>query len=124
LAPAGPAGAQAGVQPVEASPLGEFTPLSPARILDTRDGTGRGGVTTPVGGGASIPVQVTGRGGVPGSGVQAVVLNATVTAPTASSYLTIWPIGSGRPLISNLNFVASQTVANLVTVQLDAATGR
>jgi len=119
-----PAGAQTGVQPADASPLGEFTPLTPFRILDTRDGTGRGGITGPVGGGASIPVQVTGRGGVPGSGVQAVVLNATVTNPSASSYLTIWPAGAGRPSISNLNTVSGQTVANLVTVQVDAATGQ
>jgi hypothetical protein len=123
LGAVGPA-AHAGVQPDDASPLGEFTPLTPARILDTRDGTGRGGVVGGIAGGAPIPVQVTGRGGVPGSGVQAVVLNATVTNPTAASYLTIWPAGSGRPPISNLNFVSGQTVANLVTVQLDTASGQ
>jgi len=127
LGAAGPVadvGAQTGAQPEAASPLGEFTPLTPTRILDTRDGTGRGGVVGGVAGGASIPVQVTGRGGVPGSGVQAVVLNATVTTPTASSYLTIWPAGSARPSISNLNFVSGQTVANLVTVQVDPASGQ
>ena len=122
-APPGPAahtGAETGAHPEAASPLGEFTPLTPARILDTRNGGAVGGVAS----GTSIPVQVTGRGGVPGSGVQAVVLNATVTNPTASSYLTIWPAGAARPSISNLNFVSGQTVANLVTVQVDPASGQ
>ena len=99
-----------------ASALGEFTALTPARILDTRDGTGRGGNASPVGPGQSIDVQVTGQGGVAGGGVAAVVLNATVTEPTASGYLTIWPTGIARPVISNLNYVPLQTVPNLVTV--------
>jgi streptogramin lyase len=97
-------------------PTGEFTALTPARILDTRDGTGRGGATTPLGHEAQFDVQVTGRGGVPASGVSAVVLNATVTAPTAGSFLSVWPAGQPRPVVSNLNYSAGQTVPNLVTV--------
>jgi len=116
-----PAGAQAAAQPAAANPFGEFTPLTPARILDTRDGTGRGGGVSPIPGGSSIAAQITGRGGVPGSGVQAVVMNVTVTNATAAGYVTIFPALSPRPTISNLNFVAGQTVANLVTVQLDAS---
>ena len=98
---------------------GEFTPLTPSRILDTRDGTGRDGIVGPVEG-SSVDVQITGRGGVPVSGVSAVVLNATVTQPTAQSHLTIWPAGLAMPLISNLNYVAGQTVPNLVTVAVGA----
>jgi streptogramin lyase len=97
-------------------PTGEFTALTPARILDTRDGTGRGGATTPLGHAAQFDVQITGRGGVPASGVSAVVLNATVTGPTAGSFLSVWPAGRPRPLVSNLNYRGGQTVPNLVTV--------
>ena len=97
---------------------GEFTSLTPARILDTRDGIGRGGNTSPVGEATTIDVQITGQGGVPGTpgNVAAVVLNATVAEPTASSFLTVWPTGITQPVISNLNYVAGQVVPNLVTV--------
>jgi len=54
------------------SPLGEFTSLTPARVLDTRDGTGRNGITAPVGEGQTIDVQITGQGGVAPQGVAAV----------------------------------------------------
>ncbi len=102
--------------PPPPDPTGDYTPLTPARILDTRDGTG--GHRGPLGPGGSIDVQITGHGGVPASGVSAVVLNATATDPTESSFLTIWPTGVARPEISNLNFVAGQTVPNAVTVEV------
>jgi len=47
-----------------------------------------------------------------------VVLNVTVTNPTDSSYLTVWPTGSPRPTASNVNFVAGQTVPNLVVAEV------
>lgn len=45
---------------------------------------------------------------MPVSGVSAVVLNVTVTEPTAGSFLTAWFAGQFRPLASNLNFSASR----------------
>jgi BACON domain-containing protein len=99
---------------------GQYKPLVPARILDTRDGTG--GFFAPVGPNQSIAVQVAGQGGVPQMATaappSAVVLNVTVTNPTAGSYLTVYPTGVSRPTASNLNFVAHQTVPNLVEVSL------
>ena len=96
---------------------GAFGSLSPARILDTRHGTG---ATGPVGANKSVTVQVTGHGGVPASGVGAVVLNVTATAPTAPGYLTVYPDGTTRPTTSNLNFSAGETVPNLVVVPVGA----
>jgi outer membrane protein assembly factor BamB len=90
---------------------GSYHPLTPARILDTRIGA-------PIGSGQSIDVAVAGQGGVPATGVTAAVVNVTVTQPTASGYLTVYPTGAARPLASNLNFVAGQTVPNLVEVAL------
>ena len=109
-----PSAAAAPAQAMDAS--GEYTPVTPARILDTRSGEGRGGVAGPLGPGVSVTVPVAGRGGVPASGVSAVVLNATVVTPTAHGFLTVWPSGQPRPLASNLNFVPGQTVPNMVTV--------
>jgi hypothetical protein len=94
---------------------GEFTPLTPQRVLDTRNGIGAASAA-PIGAGATIDVQITGKAGVPTTGVTAVVLNATVTAPTNAGFITIFPTGDPLPEISNLNFVPSLTVANLVTV--------
>lgn len=99
--------------------LGEFTPISPTRLLDTRDGTGQPAAGV-VGPGQSIELTVLGQGGVPSSGVAAVVLNVTVVDPGAAGYLTVYPSGSAVPLASNLNFVAGQTVPNLVTVRVGA----
>ena len=118
-------------QPVSTppSPAGEFTSLTPARLLDTRpgsptiDGLFAGGGA--VGNNASIDVQVTGRGGVPAAAqVSAVVLNATITGPNNFSYLTAWPTGVSRPTISNLNYGPGQTVPNLVTVAVGSAAAR
>ena len=92
-----------------------FHSLPPARILDTR--TGLGGVPAArLGSGASLTVRVAGGGGVPLSGLAAVVLNVTVTNTTASGYLTVYPKEDPRPNASNLNWSAGQTVANLVQV--------
>ena len=45
------------------------------------------------------------------------MLNVTATAPTKAGWLTVWDTGA-VPTASNLNFVAGQTVPNLVTVKL------
>jgi hypothetical protein len=96
--------------------LGNLTAVTPARILDTRDGTG--GVTGAVAAGGTVDVQVAGRGGVPASGARAVILNATVTQTAGDGYLTVFPAGTARPGTSDLNFSPSDTQANLVVVEL------
>lgn len=97
---------------------GTFLPVSPTRILDTRFGTGA--PKAPVGPDASIDVAVSTFNGVPASGVSAVVLNVTVTDPTTSGHITVWPTGVARPTASALNFVAGWTGANSVTVAVGA----
>jgi len=100
-----------------------FVPLTPARIVDTRNGTGA--PKAPLGPGATMFVQVAGNGGVPAAASvippKAVVLNVTVANTTAASDLIVWPDGASQPLASDLNFVAGQTVPNLVVVQLSAS---
>lgn len=97
------------------SPGSHFTSLAPSRVLDTRTGLGvPGGSTAPAEGGVSRVLDITGAGGVPASGVTAVVLNVTVTAPTARGFLSVTPTGDFST--SNLNFVPEETVAGLVIV--------
>jgi hypothetical protein len=50
----------------------------------------------------------------------AAVLNVTEVYGSASSLLTVFPYGTGRPNASNLNFAAHTVIANLVTVTLGA----
>jgi hypothetical protein len=96
-----------------ASPAtGLFHGLAPARLMDTR--TSLGGQTP--GGGATVDLQVTGSGGVPATGVSAVVLNLVTAGSSASGYVTAYPTGATRPLASTLNFVRKQVVANRVIV--------
>ena len=95
-----------------------YHPVTPARVLDTRVGTG--GSTGRLGYGCYMDVQVTGVGGVPASGVSAVVVNATITQPSRGSFLTVYPSDAGLPTASNLNFVPGQTVPNLATVKVGA----
>ena len=98
-------------------PAGSFGVLGPVRLLDTRTALGAAG---PVAAGGSVALPVTGHGGVPASGVSAVVLTVTVTQPGRAGYLTAYPDGGARPTVSNLNFTAGQTVANLVIVPVGA----
>jgi hypothetical protein len=91
---------------------GLFQPVAPYRILDTRS-------TFALGPGESHALQVGGTGGtagVPATGVSAVVINLTVTRPTASSYLTVYPGGQPVPSTSSLNFLAGETRANRAIV--------
>jgi hypothetical protein len=98
--------------------VGGLTPVTPARVLDTRYGTGA--PVGPVGAGQTVSLSILGHGGVPGSGVAAVVLNVTVTAPTSGGYISVYPDGVTRPLASNLNFSANETVPNLVIAPVGA----
>src|SRR5207249_1792539 len=67
-----------------------------------------------------LALKAVGVGGVPNPGVTGVVMNVTVTQPTGSSFLTVFPEDVSRPTASNLNFVPGLTVANLVTVRVPA----
>ena len=92
-------------------PGGAFVRVAPTRVLDTRTGVGAARGAT-----KSVRLQVTGVAGVPPVGAAAVVLNVTVTAPTASGFLSVSP--TGTTATSSVNFHAGQTVAQLVTSKL------
>lgn len=103
------------------TPDGFYNPVVPTRLLDTRGIAGRplGAPIAPVTGGHTIDLQITGVVPIPASGVAAVVLNVTVTNPTAhDSFVTVFPKGGSVPNVSNVNFVAGQTVPNRVVVKV------
>ena len=96
-----------------------FIPVLPARLLDTRPGRLAGdGAEVAVGPHGTLRLKVAGRGGMPATGVAAVVMTVTAVTPTSTGFVTAWPSGP-RPVVSNLNF-ARRTTSNLVTVKVDA----
>jgi hypothetical protein len=103
--------------PVAAGPSGRYTAADPARVLDTRSGLG--GPSTRFGPQETRDLQVTG-GAVPADAT-AVVVNMTVTNATAGRFLTVFPSGVARPVASNLNFRAGDTIPNLVTAGVGAS---
>ncbi len=99
----------------EATPArGRFTALAPRRALDTRDST----ALSP---GETRRLILAGTAGLPSTGLSAVLLNVTVTDPTASGFLTVHPGGTTPPTASNLNFVTGQSVPNAVVVGVSDA---
>jgi hypothetical protein len=91
----------------------KFVAMVPTRVLDTRVGTGTGGVVAPVGPRQTITVDLSAM--VPADAT-AVVLNVTGTNPTASTHVTVFPAGMQRPLASNLNLVPNQTRPNAAVI--------
>jgi hypothetical protein len=92
-----------------------YIPVSPARILDSRIGTG--GVTGPIGSKSAKTFPVVGAGRVD-AGATAVTGNLTVTNATGGGFLSIGPVADNNPGTSTLNFPAADTRANAVTVGL------
>ena len=93
-------------------------PISPKRILDTR--IGLGAPASPLIAGQVLTLQVSGRGGAPDTDVRAATLNVTVTETTGTGFLTVWPCDRPKPVASNLNYVADESIPNLVTAKLSA----
>lgn len=124
LALAGIAVASPGGVGMAADATSRFVPLSPTRVLDTRPGEGPAddGASGGVAAGGQVRVQLTGRAGLPSSGVSAVVLNVTMTEASAPGFVQVLPSGNtdiGR--VSNLNVESvGQTIANQVTVPVGA----
>ncbi len=97
-----------------------FVPISPVRILDTRPAPENvGGFVGPLAADQIHTFQVTGVAGVPAN-ASAVVMNVTVVGTSSASFLTVYPTGSTRPLVSNLNWAAGDTAPNLVNVKIGA----
>jgi len=92
---------------------GAFTPIQPARLLDTR--VGIGGPAQKFGPSESRSLQIAGVGSIPLSAT-AVALNITAVNPSTQSYVTAWPSGGSRPDSSSVNFEAKQTIPNSAIV--------
>jgi len=93
----------------------ELTPLTPARGFDNRPGA-------KIGPNQTVTVTIAGRPQIP-AGVTAVFANVTVDASTAAGFLTVYP-QAPLPNTSNVNFIAGDTVPNLVLARVNSGTGQ
>lgn len=100
------------------------TVLTPARLVDSRRGAetadGQFNGFGTLGAGRTLPIDVLGRGGVPSSGVGAVIVSIAAVSPTDAGFITVHPDGESRPNSSNLNFGRGETRANEVVAKLGA----
>ena len=101
-----------------------FSPMAqPARLMETRDGygtvDGNANAMGKRGLSQDTTLMVAGRAGLP-AGVGAVVLNVTVDSPDLAGYVTVYPCGTARPPVSNVNFAPNQTLPNLVVTKLSS----
>jgi len=92
-----------------------FTPLSPARIADSRSNLG----TDRVSPGETVALQVAGIGGVPADAT-AVSLNVTSTDAGANGFVTAWACDDARPNVSSLNQQTGRVRPNLVVTPVAA----
>lgn len=94
-------------QPAQASQPG-FRPITPVRALDTRLPQSEA-----FGPGAERSLSLA---DIVPSGATGVALNVTAVAPSAATFLTVWPSGRSRPVASNVNVSARETRPNAVIV--------
>jgi hypothetical protein len=91
-----------------------YTPMAPARLLDTRVGNG---LSSPLLANTPATFQITGRAGIP-SAATGVTANVTVTDETDMWAIFVGPVPTASPGSSTLNFVKGNIRANNLTVAL------
>ena len=103
---------------------GEYHPVAPTRILDTRLPASIPTGARGFGDTNNFDVRVVGVGGlgggaavIPATDVLAVVANVSVTGADRGGYLTAFPTNIARPDASNVNFRAGENVPNLAVLR-------
>jgi hypothetical protein len=89
---------------------GLFVALPPTRVVDTRSDLGM----TRLGARFDQEFTISGKAGLPPTGVSAVAANVTATDSWGDGYLSVYPSRTPRPNASNINFKSAGTVAGYV----------
>ena len=97
----------------------DFHALTPARLLDSRSGTGTSAGIVPANAVVQLKVTQVSGSDIPAD-ASAVVLNVTVTGPQADGHVAVYPCGEARPTASNLNYVKGTTIANATVAKIGA----
>ena len=96
-----------------------FVPVAPCRVMDTRNSEGPlGGPVVPGNSTRDLPIsQSNCHLGNSGFRASAYSLNFTVIPRGPLSFLTAWPSGQDRPVVSTLNAPTGSVVANAALLQ-------
>lgn len=103
-----------------------WTPVQPARIVDTRDSgitidgrdQGQGRLVA----GSQTIIDVGGRASVPDS-AKGVVANITAVQPAGRGYFTAHPCADDVPLAASLNYTAGVNLGNEIIIGLEEGVG-
>ena len=101
------------------STSGLFRPITPSRLLDTRDPTNTPQLG-PIPGGAAVTIQGSGRFGIP-QPVSALAMNVAIADALRPGYVQVFPPGGGTPGGSatvNVEF-AGQVISNATLASVD-----
>ncbi len=101
----------------------QLAPITPQRILDTRNANGRLNIATATGNldaasrllaGHTIVIKLGNL-----AGGAAAFCNLTAVSPLGAGYMTLWP-GGTRPATSSINFTAGAIIANFAVTGINA----
>lgn len=90
--------------------------MQPCRLVDTR-GADPSRPGQPLAARSDLDIDVAGQCGVADTAVAA-ALTVTAVNPQADGYVTLFPAGTDRPTVSNVNYRPGQVVANLALTRL------
>jgi YVTN family beta-propeller protein len=94
----------------------QFVPVTPCRVVDTRNADGEfGGPPIQAGTFRSFPIPDNPNCGIPDTAA-AYSLNVTVVPEQILGYLTVWPTGQSQPVVSTMNSLDGRIKANAAIV--------
>jgi hypothetical protein len=112
--------ASRGLSPMtDISPAGAFVAMIPCRVFDTRNPNGPyGGPRLVANVARNFDIDNGPCIGIPGT--FAYSMNFGAILPDGQGFITIWPTGEARPLVSAINTIVGQVVANAAIVPTGA----
>ena len=111
-----------------------FTPVTPCRIMDTREAGSLSGIlqaqstrsflgsvtsSFAIQGGSATNCNV-----LEGVNTAAIVVNFTVVSPSTAGYITAFPANAAVPLAATMNFIAGDVKGNNATLKLNQTAGQ
>lgn len=108
-----------GFVPVNGSP----DPITPARLLETRDAPGATTIDGlfegegQVAADSEVELQVAGRAGLAADATTA-VLNVATVRPEINGFVTVYPCGEDRPNTANVNYAGDDVTSNGVVAKI------